>query len=86
MSSICSESNNRSIQVAKEFIGICQICAIFTVIIACVVNLSLHDDKAILWSSMLSGALGYLLPSPKLKRNQSLSLDSVDRPTPTTSI
>jgi hypothetical protein len=46
----------------------CQVAAIFVVILACVVNLSLGDDKAALWSSLLSGSLGYLLPAPKLRK------------------
>jgi len=46
---------------------ICQVGAIFVVILTCVINLSLGDDKSALWSSLLSGSLGYLLPSPKLR-------------------
>ena len=57
--------------VSKVIIYACQIIAIFIVIVACVVNLSLGNDKAELWSSLLSGSLGYLLPAPKLRKNES---------------
>jgi len=64
---------SRSIEIAF----ICQVIAIFIVIIACVVNLSIGLDKAELWSSLLSGALGYLLPSPKIRRkNESFLHDT----------
>jgi len=46
----------------------CQVAAIFVVILTCVVNLSIGDDKSALWSSLLSGSLGYLLPAPKLRK------------------
>ena len=47
----------------------CQVIAIFIVIIACVLNLSLNNgNKPELWASLLSGCLGYLLPAPKIKR------------------
>ena len=49
----------------------CQVIAIFTVIIACVVNLSLGNDKEALWASLLSGALGCMLPNPKIRKNES---------------
>lgn len=52
-----------------ELVTVCQVAAIFVVIIACVVNLSVGEDKAVLWSSLLSGSLGYLLPAPKVRRN-----------------
>jgi hypothetical protein len=41
------------------------VLAIFLVIIVCLINLSIGNDKSTLWSSMLSGAVGYILPAPK---------------------
>src|SRR5262249_48598295 len=57
-----------------SIISICQIVAIFIFIIVCLINLSLVGDKyCSLWSSLLSGSLGYLLPFPKLRsRHDSL--------------
>ena len=46
-----------------------QVVVIFTVVVACLVNLSLGDDKSALWSSLLSLALGCMLPNPKLRRH-----------------
>ena len=46
-----------------------QIIIIFTVVVACLVNLSLGDQKSALWSSLLSLALGCMLPNPKLRRD-----------------
>src|SRR5215469_9046806 len=83
-SSITSSSmrvRSRSIEIAF----ICQVIAIFIVIIACVVNLSIGLDKAELWSSLLSGTLGYLLPSPKIRRkNESFLYDTTRLITPIT--
>ena len=67
-----SHSNAGLRNTPKLVIYFCQVAAIFAVIVACVVNLSIGNDKAELWSSLLSGALGYLLPSPKLRKNDSL--------------
>lgn len=65
--SVFSAFSHRSKVV--EIVSICQIAAIFCVIFACIINLSIGDDKSVLWSSLLSGSLGYLLPAPKVKRN-----------------
>jgi len=58
---------------------LCQVVAIFAVIIACLINLSIGDDKASLWSSLLSGALGYLLPNPKIRKDESFSSSSAQQ-------
>lgn len=61
----------------SEIVCICQLIIIFSVIIACIVNLSISDDKAVFWCSLLSGCVGYILPSPKLKgRNDPLLPDA----------
>jgi len=67
MSSISDHSGSH-VKVVAYF---SQVLAIFVVIVACIINLSLGDDKSELWSSLLSGALGYLLPNPKLGKNDS---------------
>jgi hypothetical protein len=58
----------------REIIYFCQVVAIYIIIIACIVNLSLGSDKDSLWASMLSGCIGYLLPSPKIQKNKNDSL------------
>ena len=52
----------------EEVIYFSQIVAIYIIIVACVVNLSLGGGNASLWSSLLSGSVGYLLPSPKIRK------------------
>ena len=42
--------------------------AIFIVILASVINLSLGTGISELWSSLLAGGLGYILPNPKLTK------------------
>ncbi len=53
----------------QEIIYLCQVALIYVVVIACLVNLSLWDTNQSLWASLLSGCLGYILPSPKLRKN-----------------
>lgn len=64
----------------REIIYFCQVVAIYIIIIACIVNLSLGTDKDSLWASMLSGCIGYLLPSPKIRKhkNEPLLHDSAE--------
>src|SRR5271163_922153 len=64
----CSEPSQRQI------IYYCQVVAIYIIVIACVVNLSLGGDKDTVWASMLSASIGYLLLSPKLKRSKNDAL------------
>ena len=68
---------NRGYSIPKCTAYGSQVLAIFTVIVACIVNFSIGADKSELWSSLLSGALGYLLPAPKLKNNELLPNASV---------
>jgi len=44
-----------------------QVVIIFTVILACIINLSLTNLQSELWSSLLSLALGCMLPNPRLR-------------------
>jgi len=45
----------------------CQIIICYIVIITCIVNLSLKNGDSNLWTALLSGTLGFLLPGPRLK-------------------
>ena len=53
----------------REIVYFCQVVAIYMIIIACVVNLSIGNDNDTLWASLLSASIGFLLPSPKLPKN-----------------
>ena len=58
----------------SEIIYFCQVIAIYIIIVACIVNLSIGGDKDSLWASMLSGSLGYMLPAPKIQKNKNDAL------------
>lgn len=61
----CGRSIPRS-----EIVFFCQIIILYTVIGTAIFNISSGDDN-VLWITLLSSCLGYLLPSPKLpKSNQ----------------
>lgn len=60
----------------EEVVYFSQVIVILTVVIACLVNLSFGNTKNdTLWSSLLSGCVGYLLPAPRIskKKNELLS-------------
>jgi hypothetical protein len=52
-----------------EVIYFIQVILIYIVVVTCLINLSLGWGNQALWSSLLSGGLGYILPSPKLRKN-----------------
>src|SRR5271163_2455129 len=60
----CTEPSQRQI------IYYCQVVAIYIIVIARLVNLSVGGNKDTVWASMLSASIGYLLPSPKFKRSK----------------
>ena len=68
-----SEGRRREI-THKHIIYYCQIGAIYIIVIACLLNLSLFNDKDCVWSTLLSASIGYLLPPPKLKRSKNDTL------------
>lgn len=50
----------------KEIVYFSQITLVYIVTIFCIINLTLYDEKTQLWTALLSGCLGYILPSPTL--------------------
>ena len=52
----------------EEIIYFCQIFIVLIVILACLVNLSISKDNTALWSSLLSGSVGYVLPAPRMRK------------------
>lgn len=65
----------------EEVIYFSQVLLIFTVVLACLINLSLgRSGLDSLWSSLLSGSVGYLLPSPNIrkKKNDALLSDATE--------
>lgn len=59
---------------SREVIFFAQVVILYIVICVSLANLSLGNGDLTLWSSLLSGTLGYLLPSPTIakKRDESL--------------
>lgn len=65
----------------NEIIYLSQVVLIYIVVCACIINLSISPNNHSLWASILSGALGYLLPSPSInnrKRDNRASIDLID--------
>jgi hypothetical protein len=58
-----------------EVVYCCQLIAAFLVIIVGLLNVTFTDNNTGLWSTLISGALGYLLPSPRIRRDESLLPD-----------
>ena len=60
---------------SREVIFFSQVTILYVIIITSLVHISLRIGNQTLWSSLLSGALGYLLPSPYIskKRNNNES-------------
>jgi hypothetical protein len=52
----------------SEIVFFCQVIIIYVVVCICLFNLSTDHCNSNLWSSLLSGCLGYLLPNPTIKR------------------
>lgn len=54
---------------SQEMVFCCQMTVIFIVVIASIYNLSSNgNEKTELWTALLSSSLGYVLPSPRLRR------------------
>ena len=52
----------------SEIVFFSQTIIIFTVIIACIYNLSRSDRKdENIWTTLLASCLGYMLPNPSIK-------------------
>jgi len=52
----------------SEIVFFAQVILIYTVVITAVVNLTVGTTDSQLWTALLTGHIGYLLPNPKLKR------------------
>lgn len=56
----------------REVVFFCQVIIIYIVIILSLVNLTLNksNSDSKLWIALLSSCLGYLLPNPSIKQQQ----------------
>jgi hypothetical protein len=61
----------------EEIVYLCQIIGVYTIIITSIVNLSIGGrERTELWITLLSSAIGYLLPNPRLGQNERIVLDT----------
>jgi hypothetical protein len=56
----------------EQVVFVVQVVIAYIVIITSLVNITLFSDNLCLWSTLASGTIGYLLPSPSIK-HESLS-------------
>ena len=54
----------------EELIYFCQVFIVYIVVISSIVNMCICDRNTCLWSSLVSGSVGYLLPNPSIKRKE----------------
>ena len=47
----------------------CQLAAVFTIILTALVNLTFLETDTCLWTGLISGALGYLVPNPSIRHH-----------------
>lgn len=51
----------------SELVFFSQVIVLYAVVCMCLFNLTTGRGDSNLWSALLSGSLGYLLPNPKIK-------------------
>ena len=54
----------------EEMIYFCQVLMVYIVVITSIVNLCISDKNTCLWSSLVSGSVGYLLPSRSISKKK----------------
>ena len=58
----------------KHIIYYSQVVAIYIIVLTCLLNLSISNDKDCVWTTLLSACIGYLLPPPKLRKTKNDTL------------
>lgn len=53
----------------SEIVYFCQMFVVFVIIVTSIANLTLNNGKSELWIALLSSAIGYTLPNPKMKHS-----------------
>ena len=62
-----------------EILFFVQVIVVFTVVVSCIINLSLLNGHTELWITLLSSSLGYVLPNPSVKRSRKDVLSDVTK-------
>jgi hypothetical protein len=52
----------------SEIVFFAQVIIIYAVVITAIVNLTIGHSDSKLWTALLTGHIGYLLPNPSLKK------------------
>jgi len=52
----------------SEVVFFAQVILIYAVVITSIVNLTIGSSDSKLWTALLTGHIGYLLPNPSLKQ------------------
>ncbi len=54
----------------SEIVFFVQVIIIYVVVITSIVNLTIGKEDSKLWTALLTGHIGYLLPNPSLKKSK----------------
>ena len=67
-----NSDSKRSPHVSDKIIFFCQVVLIYGVVLASIINLAIDPQgkNRDLWSALLFSSIGYLLPSPTIKRSK----------------
>ena len=60
-----------------EIIYCCQLIVATIIIAVGLLNITFTENDTCLWSILVSGAVGYLLPNPQIRRDESLLPDTL---------
>ena len=60
----------------SQIVFIAQVVIAYIVVIVNLVNITVSVENTCLWATLASGTIGYLLPSPCIKRQESFLRDS----------
>ena len=55
-----------------ESVFLCQVVVLYTVKVVSIYKLTIGHGDSTLWTALLSSSLGYLLPSPPMKRDDGI--------------
>jgi hypothetical protein len=60
----------------SQIVFLVQVFIAYVVIIVSLVNITFTSENTCLWTALASGTIGYLLPSPIIKRHESFLRDT----------
>jgi hypothetical protein len=60
----------------NQIVFLVQVFIAYVVIIVSLVNITFTSENTCLWTTLASGTIGYLLPSPSIKRHESFLRDT----------